>query len=82
MFEEYSKGQNQHLTNGNCYAACSATRVPENASRAIRPLWRFLPLHFVGCWNYYVIPLSQPPKRQLPRTLGEIIFEFFVKKEK
>jgi len=29
----------------------------------------FLPPHFVGCWNYFVIPLSQPPKRQLPRTL-------------
>jgi len=32
----------------------------------------FLSPHFVGCWNYSVIPLSQPPKRQLPRTLYEI----------
>jgi len=32
----------------------------------------FLPPHFVGCWNCFTIPLSQPPKRQLPRTLGDI----------
>jgi len=30
---------------------------------------RLTPPHFVGCWNYLVIPLSQPPKRQLPVTL-------------
>jgi len=37
-----------------------AARVPENTSRAVRPLWCFLPPHFSGCWNYFVIPLSQP----------------------
>ena len=60
------------LTNGNCCGRYSRPRVPENSSRAIRPLCCFLPPHFVGCWNCFAIPLSQPPKRQLPVTLDEI----------
>jgi len=60
-----------HITNGNCCGRCPRPWVPENSSRRLAPLYCFLPTHFVGCWNYFVIPLSQPPKRQLPVTLGD-----------
>jgi len=31
----------------------------------------FSPPHFCGCWNYFVIPLSQPQKRRLLKTLNK-----------
>ena len=42
------------------------------------PFPRLTSPHFVGCWNCFAIPLSQPPKRQLPRTLNDSC-KFFVK---
>jgi len=38
----------RRLTNGNCCGRCSRPLVPENSSRAIRPLCCFLPPHFGG----------------------------------
>ena len=72
MFVKIYNTPLRRLTNGNCCGRCSRPRVPENSSRAIRPLCCFLEPHFVGCWNCFTIPLSQPPKRQLPVTLYAI----------
>jgi len=41
-----TEAKKRHITNGNCCAACSAARVPQNRSRAIRPLCGFTPPHF------------------------------------
>ena len=54
--------------------AAGAVRAPgfHKTAVGLRPLCCFLTPHFVGCWNCFAIPLSQPPKRQLPVTLGDI----------
>jgi hypothetical protein len=52
----------------------SAARLNKNMF-GFRPLHVFVPPHFCGCWNCVAIPSSQPQKRWIPRTLGEIITE-------
>ena len=48
-----------------------AVRVPQNASRAYA-LCGILLHHIFAVAGNLRFPLSQPQKRQLPRTLGEI----------
>jgi len=57
-----------HITNGNCYAAYPAARVPENCSRAA-PFVQFSSTTFGAGVNTSYCPITCP-KRQLPRTLS------------
>ena len=61
-----------HITNGNCCGRCSRPRVPENSSRRKRLCTVFFH-HILSVAGILRIPLSQPPKRQLPVTLDEIL---------
>jgi hypothetical protein len=44
-------------------------RSPKGSHAILHP-------HFCGCWSCFAIPLSQPQKRQLPRTLCAIYHEW------
>jgi len=70
------------VTNGNCSAARSGGLGSTKTQSAQAPLWFFVPPHFfvpVKCCAFF---LSGTKKRQLPRTLDEIIFEFKINKMK
>jgi hypothetical protein len=59
-------------------SACSALRVPQKSSRA-NALCGFLLHHIFTVAGKLRFPLSQPQKRHIPRTLGEIISEILPK---
>ena len=56
------------LTNGIRYAAYSAARATQNTSRRKRLCGVFL-RHIFAVAGMLRIPLSQPQKRRIPRTL-------------
>ena len=47
-------------------------QAPKNRSRAIRPLWRFLPPHFASPGLCFARPLFGLAKRRIPETLSEM----------
>ena len=55
----------------------TAVRLRKTQS-GLRHLCVFSPPHFFVRWNCFAIPLSQPQKRQLPRTLCNIWAEIIV----
>jgi len=63
-----------HLTNGNCSPPIRAVRATQNRSQACALCAVLSPPH-LGQGTFASQSPITCPKRQLPRTLGAIIFE-------